>query len=1418
MRKRLLSLLASLFLLLHLQAQVSESETNVAKQLVAQHRVALGMSDDDLKNYLVSATYVTREGIRLVYLQQSLYGIPVYNEMQVLAFKNEKLVSNAGSRIAAIHKKANSTTGTPAMDVRSAVGAAFAESKLTNTQPVTILGTVGRMIDFGKFDITYENVMAELIWVPIHEKKEVKLAWQVQVAPEKTDDFWLIRVDAFTNTIIGKDNLTVFDSWHKEGTAVTDNSQNNLVATKTTPHKFFDINNPPSPIVNGATYLVIKYPAESPQHPGGTASLHTDPWTWAPGNATTLKWHSDGADYNITRGNNVWATEDRAAANQNTGLPATSSTPDPLTFNFPPDYTVAPTTPAFQQFAITNLFYWNNLLHDACYQYGFDEVSGNFQTNNQGRGGAGNDNVMALAQSGAGTNNANFLTPVDGQRGRMRMYLFTAPNPDKDGDLDNGIICHEFGHGISNRLTGGPANSSCLQNAEQGGEGWGDYNALMLTTNWATATVNDGVIPRGMGTYVLNQPVTGSGIRNYRYSTDMAVNPLTYANMGVPPIGTQVHNIGEIWCVALWEMTWEIINQTGVINPDLLNPAGAGGLGGNSIAFKLVTEGMRLQPCSPGFIDARDAILKADTIHFGAQYSCSIWKAFAKRGMGRGASQGSSNSGTDQTPSFVFTSGITKLTESLPAAPENQNVTYTNTITADNCGPISNFYVTDTLPTNVTYVSGGVYNAANRTVTFSPVNLSAGQSQTFAFTANVNSGTYFAPVTHFNEPVAGATIPATWTATSSNAVVWSVSTTVANSAPNSFFAPNSTTQQTDLQLATTSQYTLSPNTVSNYTTLSFMHKYNTEAGWDGGVVEISTNNGASWADVGASRFIKNGYNGSLGTGSNLVGRAAFTGTSDGAGFIESVVNLSSFAGQNIRIRFRFASDNNTGPPSGTAGWWVDDIVLYSEPAVQMRSNLFNASNVRQSFSDTITRILNAAPVCVPLAITAQPATVNGCAGGNSSFSVTVTGTTPVYQWQVNTGSGFADIANAPPYSGATTATLTITNMTAGMNGYLYRCVLSNACTPAFNSGSAVLNVSANATITTQPSNATVCSGVNTTFTVAGTGISSYQWQVNTGSGFVDVTNTAPYSGATTATLTITGTTAAMTGYQYRCVLGSCTGPVNSNSATLTISVPVSVTSQPADVAVCEGVSTSFAITITGTASGYQWQISTNGGTTWTDIAGATGTTYNVASVVLGQNGYRYRCVVTGACGPVTSNAGILTVNPLPVFSLANTVPAVVCLSDQPVTLNGPVSGGVWSGTGVQGTTFTPAVAGVGAVTITYTVTAAGCVTAHSVPVLVNECAERHILLSSYPAVIVYPNPNSGVFNIRINTDLYTQIGVKVFNSKGQLLKTQSFSGVTYGSVLGMDISKVPAGTYHLYVYSNEGSPFSSKGVSIMIYR
>ncbi|MEI2749517.1 MAG: M36 family metallopeptidase [Ferruginibacter sp.] len=118
------------------------------------------------------------------------------------------------------------------------------------------------------------------------------------------------------------------------------------------------------------------------------------------------------------------------------------------------------------------------------------------------------------------------------------------------------------------------------------------------------------LLSRPMGTYALGQATTAVGIRTYPYSTNMAVNPWTYGMMA--GTGGQVHRIGEIWCTALWEMTWEMIAVDG-INPSLFN---YNTTGGNSAALKLVIEGMRLQPCSPGYLDARNAILKADTLIF----------------------------------------------------------------------------------------------------------------------------------------------------------------------------------------------------------------------------------------------------------------------------------------------------------------------------------------------------------------------------------------------------------------------------------------------------------------------------------------------------------------------------------------------------------------------------------------------------------------------------------------------------------------------------------------------------------------------------------------------------------------------------------------------------------------------------------
>ena len=187
-------------------------------------------------------------------------------------------------------------------------------------------------------------------------------------------------------------------------------------------------------------------------------------------------------------------------------------------------------------------------------------------------------------------------------------------------------------------------------------------------------------------------------------------------------------------------------------------------------------------------------------------------------------------------------------------------------------------------------------------------------------------------------------------------------------------------------------------------------------------------------------------------------------------------------------------------------------------------------------------------------IVTQPASATVANGGNGSFTVVATAATS-YQWQVSTGSGFSNVTNGGVYSGATSATLSITGATAAMSGYQFQAVVTGTVAPAVTSSAATLTVSTAPAITAQPGNATVTAGGNTSFSVSATGTGlSYQWQVSTGGAFANVTNGGVYSGANSATLAITGATAAMTGYQYQVVVTGTVGSVHSAAAGLTVIV------------------------------------------------------------------------------------------------------------------------------------------------------------------------------------------------------------------------------------------------------------------------
>lgn len=231
-----------------------------------------------------------------------------------------------------------------------------------------------------------------------------------------------------------------------------------------------------------------------------------------------------------------------------------------------------------------------------------------------------------------------------------------------DGDFDNGIIAHEYGHGISTRLVGGGAGMS--SSAEQPGEGWSDWIWLAMQIKPGD-TRNDA---RGIATFASNQPTTGRGIREYRYSTDMAVNPHTFGdtndqwyNDGTSD-RVDVHGLGSIWAVMLWDLTWNYIDKYGY-SSNIYN-----GTGGNNKVMRLVLDAMKLTPANPSLVQCRNAIIQADLNTTNGEDYCMIWETFARRGLGLNASSGSTSGVAgvqDQVEDFtVPTPGATPSTGS----------------------------------------------------------------------------------------------------------------------------------------------------------------------------------------------------------------------------------------------------------------------------------------------------------------------------------------------------------------------------------------------------------------------------------------------------------------------------------------------------------------------------------------------------------------------------------------------------------------------------------------------------------------------------------------------------------------------------------------------------------------------------------
>ena len=752
----------------------------VALDYIKAQKQTLGLTGSDVNDAVVTDTVVSKHnGVTHVYLQQQHKGIGVYNGLINVNVARDGSVISAGNRF--VSNLAGEAAGQSAKKAAvDAVDSAAEHLNLKPKQAFKVLNRKGGPAEAATVStggIAEKPIDAKLVWMPTDNA--VRLAWSIRLDEVGGDHWWNALVDAETGASLGTFDLIIHEDARATGEAL---------ARPSTPATAL----PSFPATDGAKYRVFPIPMESPSD-GDRVLVENaaDP------SASPFGWHDTngvaGPEFTVTRGNNVHAYADRT----NDNIPDPGSDPNGgpgLVFDFPLNLGVRPldSQPAF----VTNLFYWNNVIHDVMHNYGFDEASGNFQVNNYGKGGLGGDDVRAEAQDGSGRNNANFGTDVEGGRPRMQMFEWrsSAPNPikvnsgplapqtffgpmagfgeslvttgpitgdvvyvgrgcdpaypigstippalpldpylanpagkialidrgtcgfvgkvkkaqdlgalmvivvnntaaaptamggadpsitipsvmislangnlfkaspgnnvtvsdgtggvpDRDSDLDNAVIAHEYGHGISNRLTGGPQTVSCLNSAtilEHMGEGWSDFYGLTLTTSPSDTPTT----PRGVGTYVSFQPADGVGIRPTQYTTDMAVNPSTYDSIKDTVNISNPHGVGYVWNTMLWEVYWNLVAKYGYN----ANVYADWHTGGNNLTIQLVTDGLKFQPCSPGFVDGRDAILAADRALTGGANQCEIWRGFAKRGLGTGASQGVSTSRTDGVQSFT---------------------------------------------------------------------------------------------------------------------------------------------------------------------------------------------------------------------------------------------------------------------------------------------------------------------------------------------------------------------------------------------------------------------------------------------------------------------------------------------------------------------------------------------------------------------------------------------------------------------------------------------------------------------------------------------------------------------------------------------------------------------------------------------
>ena len=284
-----------------------------------------------------------------------------------------------------------------------------------------------------------------------------------------------------------------------------------------------------------------------------------------------------------------------------------------------------------------------------------------------------------------------------------------------------------------------------------------------------------------------------------------------------------------------------------------------------------------------------------------------------------------------------------------------------------------------------------------------------------------------------------------------------------------------------------------------------------------------------------------------------------------------------------------------------------------------------------------------AAAATTLKITKQPVTQYAEAGTKAKFTVTATtsATSLSYQWQYRKNS--SDTWKNSGQSGNKTATLSVA-VTAGLDGYQFRCVVSDSLGQKAYSSAATLYTHLKITSWPKDTEATVGSTAKFTMAAVGPAPLTYQWQYRKNS--ADSWKTSGQSGNKTNTLSV-AVKANLDGYQFRCYVTDATG-AKSYTNTVTLTVQPRITAQPVSYSVPAGVLAQFSVKASGTGLTYQWQYRRNSSSAWTD-SGQSGNKTATLSVTTKSsfNGFQFRCVVKDSDGnTVTSNAATLTIGEL----------------------------------------------------------------------------------------------------------------------------------------------------------------------------